>query len=148
MQSPRDDGSWTVLAAMLGFLSGAGVMSHSEMVAVLSEDLYHFIHIAENGAIELHGREFLTIFGAIGCYMMVLVLIGVLMIRASEGSAGVRRIAAVAGMFLIASFILIAGFGISAGYDQASARVLEANRSWQAKVENAHTPLPVHWNLR
>lgn len=144
MNDGNREQSWTVMAALLGFLSGAGVMSHADVVSLASSELYSFLQTDPDGTVVLHTREFVTMFGFLGCYSMVLFLILAVLLRSLQGLEGVGRWAAAGGVFLILSFVMIAGYGVARGYHEADERVGRATAVWHAR-RGGEGPVPVRW---
>jgi hypothetical protein len=115
--------SWAVVAAVIGFLSGAGLMSHAEILDLFTRNLYQFM-VVDAASVTIHGKEMLAILSAAISYIAVLVMIGLAAGRLLWAADDVRvRYAALGVIFLVVSFLGTAVFSISRGYSPIEARM-------------------------
>ena len=115
--------NWTVIAALIGFLSGAGVMSHADLIQIYSNDLFGFIEVSGEG-ISIYGRQMVSILTAIVAYISLLILLGFFALYTIHLNKDLKvRMVAIAGMLLIISFLGTSSFAINRGYNEIDRKI-------------------------
>jgi hypothetical protein len=127
--------SWALLAALVGFLSGAGVMSHADLVHIFSEEFFHFMHVpgATAGTIQVFGREMILILVSLVAYLL---LLGLLFVVAVESIMTRDRLVTIAGCLLLllsVSFLSMSAYSINRGYYDVEAQLRAMHSSPNAK---------------
>lgn len=143
MVAPRREPveSWNITgAALAGFISGAGLMSHSDMIQIYSREFYNFLDV-NNGNVIIYGRQMMAITLASVAYMFVLLIIGCM---AADVFYRYRdswiRIVALGGMLLIISFIGTSSYALSRGYYDIDKK-LETLRNDKSKTGDRLVPV-------
>lgn len=130
-----------VIAALIGFLSGAGVMSHVDLLQIWTNELVDFIQIT-NAGVNIHGRQMIAIIIAMVAYFMVLLIIGIMTFRiALKTNARYVRMLAAIGFLLIISFFGTSIFAVNRGYYRVE-KELQTMRDQKTQVDEK---LDVRW---
>ena len=112
------EASWGALGLLVGFLSGAGLMSHRELVDFFATDFYRFISIVDSEVI-VSGRDMAFLLTAAVSYFFVLCIIGVAATRLAISVRDQRvKAAAVGALFLVLSFLGLYLHGANSGYHE------------------------------
>ena len=133
--------SWTLIAALLGFLSGAGLMSHKDLIQVFSEDFYSFISVSNSGVL-IYGRQMIEMLAGSVSYFCVLFLVAAGAIHTILRTKDNRVLWAGVGVFLLMiSFIGITLNAVDRGYQPLRKQLHEVNLA----SEHQEEPLTVKW---
>jgi len=136
--------SWTIAAALVGFLSGAGLMSHSDVLHMFSEDLYQFINITD-GAVTVYARQMVEILVAMVSYLLVLFLVAAGSVVAMVRTRDVRVMWACLGILLL--MISFFGTALSAA-DRGYQPITTGMNKAREVATNRGESLRVHWVWR
>lgn len=126
---------------LAGFMFGAGLMSHSDLLTVFESEIYGFIRIADTG-VTYFGLQMLLFLVATTSYLLLLVTIAVISIESLRNFAnGPARLLVIAVLLLVVSLSATTLLAINKGFSAKTAEI----KLLKEKLQQTGTHLEEHW---
>lgn len=127
--------TWTVIAALAGFLSGAGLMSQVEILELYSKDIYSFI-VINDGTIAIYGRQMVMIMTAVVAYLFLIIILGSIAgFAIIKGTSVQIKLAGLIGLLLMVSFLSMSSFAINRGYNKIQEDIYDLRNQYAQERE-------------
>lgn len=128
--------SWTVLAMLAGFMFGAGLMSHSDLLSVFEAEFYGFIQVSDCTVVYL-GLQLLLFMVAMAAYLLLLVILAVICVQLiGTIEARAARLLIVAVLVLLVSLSATTLFAINKGFSAKNAEIEELKETLKTKGQS------------